>query len=194
MSTNREGRWPFLRPSAREQEASTKQLTSLGVWTRLPGHCGPLSLALACVLTWGRVSISKLLTVILFIICIFISQLWPATTSHCHFRFWSFWTLLLPLKKWMFFKDVKGVWLWRGAYSRRTYAGPSGPGLSSQLPLSSRPSRYHHSAEVPFFGRNQNLPWDFCWLPGGYMALEQQSLEFPCAILVFCLWEGPEQS
>lgn len=128
MSMNQEGRRPFLRSSAREQEASTKQQTSLSVWPTHPVHCGPLSLALACVLTWSRASVSKLLTVILFIICIFISHLWPATASHCHFRFWSFWTLLLPLKKKrMFFKGVKGMWLWRGSYSQRDLHRPLWP-------------------------------------------------------------------
>lgn len=43
------------------------------------------------------------------------------------------------------------------------------------------------SAEVPCFGRSRNLPCDSYWFSGGYMALEQQSLEFPCAVLVLCL-------
>lgn len=195
MSTNQEGRRPFLRSSAREQKASTKQQTSLGVWPTHPVHCGPLSLALACVLTWSRASISKLLTVILFIICIFISHLWPATASHCHFRFWSFWTLLLPLKKnECFSKAWKECDCGEGHTARGTYAGPSGPGLSSQPPVSSASSHYHQLAEVPCLSRNRNLPWGLYWLPGGYMALEQPSWEFPFALLLFCLWEGPEQS
>ena len=188
--TDRAGRWPFLRSSARGQGASTEQQTALGRSGPDTQFTVACFLALTRVLTWGRASVSKLLRVILFIICIFISHLWPATTSHCHFRFWRFWTLLLPLKKWMFFKGVKGMWLWRGLTAGRTFPGPSGSGsgLSCQPSWSSVPSHYHHSAEVPHFGRNRKLPSDLYSFPGGHMALEQQTLEFLVPFWSFA-WE-----
>ena len=135
--TNQEGSLPFLKSSARAQEASIKLDTSQCLWPKCPVNCGPVSLVVGCVLTWGRESISKLLTLILFIICIFISHLWPATTSHCNFRSWSLWTLLLPLKMNVSQRSARSMTA-EWSYSRKDLSG-SPPGRDT-LPLGSTPS------------------------------------------------------
>lgn len=72
--------------------------------------------------------------------------------------------------------------------------GHSASGLYTQPPLSSVPSPPAPSFQRKFLAWARIGICDLYWFAGGHVALEQQSLEFSYAILVFCLRAGLEQS